>query len=294
MAMSGGCRLLLASTGASRALVGGSRSRAPGMGVAQATRQLSSLREVKVSVGDRSIHVVRRGDGPQAVLLMPGALGTATTDLLPQLEGLCPRTFSLVGWDPPGYGGSRPPARDFTDFFRRDAGAAVATMHKLGFDRFSMVGWSDGGITALCAAITHPEAVEKVVVWGSNAYITKADIAMVEAVADVSQWSPRMRQPMEEVYGVEGFPRLWSEWVAAYLDFWARGGDICSEEVHKVSCPTLVIHGAKDAMVAEEHVHFLHETIPFAQKFIFEEGKHNLHMKYRDEFNKMVTEFLKQ
>ena len=110
---------------------------------------------------------------------------------------------------------------------------------------------------------------------------------------------------LAQVYGVEGFPRLWAEWVAAYLDYWARweaghpttlprGGDICSEEVHKVSCPTLVIHGAKDAMVAEEHVHFLHETIPFAQKFIFEEGKHNLHMKYRDEFNKMVTEFLKQ
>jgi len=291
MAMSGASRLLLP---ASRALVGGSRSRAPGTGIAQATRQMSTLREVKVSVGDRSIHVVRRGDGPQAVLLMPGALGTATTDLLPQLEGLCPRTFSLVGWDPPGYGGSRPPARDFTDFFRRDAAMAVATMQRLGFHRFSMVGWSDGGITALCAAIDHPEAVKKVVVWGSNAYIAKADIAMIEAVADVSQWSPRMRRPMEEVYGVEGFPRLWAGWVAAYMHYWQRGGDICSEEVHKVSCPTLVIHGAKDAMVAEEHVHFLHETIPFAQKFIFEDGKHNLHMKYSDQFNKMVTEFLKQ
>ena len=71
-----------------------------------------------------------------------------------------------------------------------------------------------------------------------------------------------------------------------------RGGDICSERVHDISCPTLVIHGAKDAMVAPEHVDFLHETIPFASKYIFEDGKHNLHMKYKDQFNAMVSEFL--
>ena len=47
---------------------------------------------------------------------------------------------------------------------------------------------------------------------------------------------------------------------------------LCSEWVHEISCPTLVIHGAKDAMVAPEHVDFLHETIPFASKYIFEDG----------------------
>ena len=27
----------------------------------------------------------------------------------------------------------------------------------------------------------------------------------------MSKWSPRMREPMEAVYGVEGFPKLWFE-----------------------------------------------------------------------------------
>jgi len=255
-------------------------------------RSMSSLRSVHVSVGDRSIHVVRRGDGPRPILLMPGALGTAVTDLLPQLEGLDPNLFSIVGWDPPGYGQSRPPARDFTDFFRKDAEVAVATMTKLGFDRFSMVGWSDGGITAMCAAIAHPSVVERLVVWGSNAYIAQSDIDMIEKVGDVSQWSARMRAPMEEVYGVEGFPVLWEAWCQAYREYFDRGGDICSEQIHQIACPTLVIHGAKDVMVAAEHVDFLHEFIPFATKYIFEEGKHNLHLKYRDQFNTLVTDFL--
>lgn len=251
-----------------------------------------SLSSVQVSVGDRTIHVVRRGHGPKPVLLMPGALGTATTDLLPQLDGLDPSLFSLVGWDPPGYGKSRPPSRDFTDFFRRDAEMAVTTMKKLGFQKFSMMGWSDGGITGLCAAIAYPEVVDKLVVWGSNAYIAKSDMDMIEAVEDVSKWSPRMRAPMEEVYGVEGFPVLWSAWCNAYKSYFERGGEICSEDVHKISCPTLVIHGAKDAMVAPEHIDFLHEFIPFATKYIFEDGKHNLHFKYKEQFNTMVSEFL--
>jgi len=261
----------------------------------QTARHLSSsLKSVKVSVEGRSIHVVRRGNGPKAVLLMPGALGTATTDLLPQLEGLCPRTFSLVGWDPPGYGDSRPPARDFDNFFQTDADMAVATMKRLGFSRFSMLGWSDGGITALCAAILHPKAIEKVVVWGSNAYIVQADIDMIKQVEDVSKWSPRMREPMEAVYGVEGFPKLWSAWCRAYVKIWEEGGEICSSQVDRIGCPALVIHGQKDAMVAEEHVHFLHEAIPFASKYIFEDGKHNLHLKYKDQFNALVSDFLAQ
>jgi pimeloyl-ACP methyl ester carboxylesterase len=72
---------------------------------------------------------------------------------------------------------------------------AVTTMARLGFpryvldtglatmaDRFSMVGWSDGGITALCAAIDRPEALERIVVWGSNAYlvqVTRLNIVMI-------------------------------------------------------------------------------------------------------------------
>ena len=76
--------------------------------------------------------------------------------------------------------------------------------------------------------------------WGSNAYIVQADIDMIKQVStlivqlqpivllfqniysyinihsslqveDVSKWSPRMREPMEAVYGVEGFPNLWFE-----------------------------------------------------------------------------------
>ncbi len=37
--------------------------------------------------------------------------------------------FTLIAWDPPGYGFSRPPQRDFSgDFYRRDANYAAKLM----------------------------------------------------------------------------------------------------------------------------------------------------------------------
>lgn len=244
-----------------------------------------------LDVKGQSVNVVISGEGPHPLLLMPGALGTAETDFGPQIQGLNKSSFTVIGWDPPGYGKSRPPSRNFDNFFHRDAELSIETMKCLGFESFSLLGWSDGGITAMIAAARHPDAVRKLVVWGANAYIVKSDMEMIEAVQDVSKWSDRMRAPMEAIYG-DSFPNLWSSWCEAYRKYYDAGGDICKEDLNHIRAPTLIIHGAKDAMVAGEHVHFLHNNIKDSEKFIFEDGKHNLHFKYKEEFNEMVDNFL--
>ncbi len=74
-------------------------------------------------------------------------------------------------------------------------------MKAIGHDKFSVVGWSDGGITALFLAAKYKEEVTKLVAQAANAYFTDEDIDMISKVRDVSAWSDRMRAPMEEVYG---------------------------------------------------------------------------------------------
>jgi valacyclovir hydrolase len=51
-----------------------------------------SLSSEHVRVDGRNIHVVRVGGGPHPLLLLPGALGSASTDFAPQLAG-----FDQVG-----------------------------------------------------------------------------------------------------------------------------------------------------------------------------------------------------
>lgn len=62
-------------------------------------------------------------------ILVSSTAGSARTDFGPQLKSLNRERFTIVGWDPRGYGQSRPPDRDFPfDFFERDAKDAVDLM----------------------------------------------------------------------------------------------------------------------------------------------------------------------
>ncbi|CAB1323992.1 unnamed protein product [Coregonus sp. 'balchen'] len=236
------------------------------------------------------------GKGDHAVLLLPGALGSAQTDFGPQLKSLSKDCFTVIGWDPRGYGNSRPPERDFPlNFFERDAKDAVDLMQALRFPRFSLLGWSDGGITALIAAARNPSLVNKMVVWGSNAYVSPQDVKIYNAIRDVSQWSERMRRPMEEVYGAELFIKTWEGWVDGIGQFAQRPeGSICMELLPQISCPSLIIHGEKDSMVPSFHPQYLVKHIKGSRLHLMPEGKHNLHLRFAAEFNKLVEDFLNQ
>ncbi|XP_052865885.1 valacyclovir hydrolase [Anopheles cruzii] len=247
--------------------------------------------------GVHNVHFIEVGQG-KGLILLPGALGTALTDFKPQIEKL-PKLLpqhKIIAWDPPGYGKSRPPEKVFSvDFFDRDAAAAHELMQKLGFKRYSVLGWNDGGITGILMAANHPEQVEQLVIWGSNSYISEAETKIYEDIRDVRKWSARMREPMEKLYGVEYFPKLWSAWVDGLLQIYnERNGDICSDKLKHIKASTLIVHGAKDPMIIPDHVPYLLNNIKNSDLHVFPDGKHNIHLRYADEFNEIVAAFLKR
>ncbi|XP_055384332.1 valacyclovir hydrolase [Condylostylus longicornis] len=265
-----------------------------------ASRMFSTqVKEKKIKISsDISVNIVESGQGKKSILCMPGALGSAWTDFKPQIE-LLPKLlpdYKIIAWDPPGYGKSIPPQKQFgLDFFNKDAEYAHQLMLELGSPNYSILGWSDGGITAIILAGTNTKAVEKLVIWGANAFINEEDVKLYEAIRDVKKWSPRMREPMEKIYGVDGFPKLWSDWVDIMtLIYKEKKGNICMEEVEKISCPTLIVHGKKDPMISPEHVPYLKEKITNCSYYEFPEGKHNIHLRYAEQFNKLVSEFIKR
>ena len=66
-----------------------------------------------------------------------------------------------------------------------------------GHSKYSLLGWSDGGITAMILAAAHPKSIHHLVVWGANATVTAKDIELYEVIRDTSKWSPKMREPLE-------------------------------------------------------------------------------------------------
>lgn len=148
-------------------------------------------RQIKLSDNHSNtynINYLRFGNGKNAVVLIPGALGTAATDFQPQMNEL-PKLLpnhSIISFDPPGYGKSRPPNRTFPlDFYYRDAFVANELMKALAFDKYSVLGWSDGGIVGLILAAKFTEFIDKLAVWGTNSYILPEETKMYE-----SMWNP--------------------------------------------------------------------------------------------------------
>nr|XP_045361572.1 valacyclovir hydrolase isoform X3 [Camelus bactrianus] len=313
----------------------------------------SSVTSAKVAVNGVHLHYLRTGEGEHAVLLLPGMLGSGETDFGPQLKNLNKQLFTVVAWDPRGYGHSRPPDRDFpVEFFERDAKDAVDLMKTLQFKKVSLLGWSDGGITALIAAAKYPSYINKVMVWGANAYVTDEDKAIYEGIRDVSKWSERTRKPLEALYGIDYFARTCEKWVDGINQFKRLpGGNICRHLLPLVQCPTLVVHGERDPLVPRSHADFIHQHVRGSRHASFgghaappgafsaaehvglcpglqavhlrvlgprgrrawaahgpcpctargrhpcrlhlmPEGKHNLHLRFADEFNKLAEDFL--
>ena len=47
----------------------------------------------------------------------------------------------------------------------------------------------------------YPEKIKRVVAHAGQSYISEKDMEKMMKVIDVSNWSARMREPMEEIYG---------------------------------------------------------------------------------------------
>ncbi|XP_074843848.1 serine hydrolase BPHL isoform X2 [Carettochelys insculpta] len=263
-------------------------------GPAAAASYGTSITSAKIQVNGVHLHYRQTGRGDHAVLLLPGMLGSSQSDFGPQLKSLNKQLFTVVAWDPRGYGRSIPPARDFPpDFFERDAKDAVDLMQALKFKKFSLLGWSDGGITALISAAKYPALINKLVVWGANSFVTQEDLKLYQDIRDVSKWSEKIRKPMEEMYGHEYFAKTCEAWVDGISQFADKAdGNICQHLLPHVKCPTFIIHGGKDPLVPQSHAEYLHKQIKESRLLLMPEGKHNLHLRFAEEFNRVVEDFL--
>lgn len=238
-----------------------------------------------------------RGSGSHALVCIPGAMGTTRTDFAPQLDYFGSRDgIRIIAFDPRGYGNSRPPQRYFsgTSSFETDAKDAKGLMDALGIEYFSALGWSDGGIAGLILASLFPDCVRSLVVWGANAYVSKEDIECYSAIRDLSKWSTKMREPLEQEYSKDGLHQLWNSWCDTLEEVYQSGGNICKDLLSGIKCPTLILHGIKDSMVPNFHPTYLSANIQNSVVYNFPDGKHNIHLRYSKEFNQVVENFVRK
>ena len=71
-----------------------------------------------------------------------------------------------------------------------------------------------------------------------------------------------MQETLVEEYGQEFFDKHWKIWMEIMMRIYTKNsGEFCYKDLHKITCPTFVLHGKKDMIVLPKHAHYLHKHI---------------------------------
>lgn len=245
----------------------------------------------KISIDGNEIYYEKQGTGKRIILMMPGGTGTIETDLRPLLDDMSKTKYTIIAMDPIGYGKSRPPARDYSkgvDLYKMDAKMAVDLMKALGYTSFDWIGWSDGGRVGLVAAIAFPSRIDRLVIWGSAARVTPRQQLALEAARDLGIWDDRRRETFIREYGsLKAASEIWGR----HVDFYKTLGNICEEDIQKIRCPTLLVHGDRDP-IEKSLVQQLEKQISDSEFHSFPDAGHATHIDKSREFVKIVENFL--
>lgn len=230
------------------------------------------------------------GSGPP-LLLLHGALGTAQAHFGRIADRLAAQ-FQLILPDLPGHGGSSP--RDFfpVDYYDRDALTFGRLIAHLGLTSVHVLGFSDGAMMGLVLAAEHPEHVRSLVAISGQAYIDEPTVAAVRA------WLPPENLPdswQRSLARLHGDP-YWKTLTRAYVEGQERiliaGGEVVRRRLSRIRCPTLIMHGKDDPLIAVFHAEVIGGGIPGAKLLLYEKCGHNVLRERETEGLAAIIDFL--
>lgn len=189
------------------------------------------------------------------------------------------RKYRVIAVDTRGHGKSPRGNAPFT--IRQFADDLADFMRQHAISKANILGFSDGGNTALCFAMKYPELVDKLIVDGANLYpeglkgIALVPIRIWHSIVDLfSSFSRKVRIHSEKLRLVTGEPF------------------IKESELGHIKAKTLVLGGTRD-LIKTEHTKLISRCIPKA-KLCLIPGDHFIAAKRPRIFNKAVLDFLEE
>ncbi|KRF20353.1 alpha/beta fold hydrolase [Nocardioides sp. Soil796] len=275
-----------------------------------------STEDNEQSTDQGNLHVVDSGgDGRPVVLIHGWPLSGASW--AEQLEPLRSAGYRVVTYDRRGFGESGP--GDGYDYDRL-AGDLDNVLKDLDLQDVTLVGFSMGGGEVARYVASHGEDRLHSVVFAAAVppYLLKTDDnpdgpLTEEAAAEMRASLESSRDEffpgfVDQFYSVDGELKVSDDQREQALALCAKsdqdavlgcmdafGGTDFREDLKKVTVPTLVIHGDKDAIVPfEGSGKRTHEAIENSELVLVEGGPHGLNVSHADEFNRSLLHFLEQ
>ncbi len=182
------------------------------------------------------------------LIAIHGWLGTGRYDLGNVIDWLASEGFRVLAPTRRGYGQSLPKPRDYPyDFYHRDARDMFAFMDALNIDKAHILGYSDGGETALCMATMQPERPLTVCVWGAGGSFIPELRARVQSNYPAT-WMDEATRQLNGLTTQAQADALVLGWINAIKYMIDAGGDISLSKAHLITCPLLIMLGDRDTL----------------------------------------------
>jgi pimeloyl-ACP methyl ester carboxylesterase len=234
-----------------------------------------------VAAGEARIHYVCYGSGP-AVMLLHGGMSNRLS-WFSQIPWLAASGRQVVVLDTRGHGDSTLGSAELT--YRLLASDAVAVLDHLHIHKADVIGWSDGGNTALMMGLYWPRRVDRLVAISAN-YHPSGLTAQTRQATD------------EKTSGIRSwFSRWWTgagnhlaELEKRIKNMWRTRPNLQPVDLHAIEAPTLVIVGeADDVMIA--HARQMAESLPHGRLEIIP-GGHFTPLTHPGLVNGLIAAFL--
>ena len=219
-------------------------------------------------------HYIEQGQGEPLILLHGN--GENCDYFAGQMDAFA-RHFHVYALDTRGHG--KTPRGDAPFTIRQFAEDLLGFLDTHGIAKAHILGFSDGGNTALIFALKYPERVDRLILDGAN--------------LDAKGVKPSVQLPIELGYR---FAKLFAgksaeaRQHAELLGLMVNDPNVRPEELSRIQARTLVIAGTRD-MIKEAHTRLIASRIPDAQ-LVFVEGDHFFANKRPEAFNRAVLDFL--
>jgi pimeloyl-ACP methyl ester carboxylesterase len=233
-------------------------------------------------------HYEDYGAGDPAVLLHGGLQGGDTWEFA---VGPLSARYRVLVPDRRGHG--RTPDVDGPYTYEAMAQETIAFVEHVVSEPAHLVGYSDGGITALHVALRRPDLVRDLVVIGANFHVDGLLPAVREGMSaepdpDAEQLAGmRAAHAATSPDGAAGWPVT----LAKVMRMSTTGPTLTTDDLGRISARTLVVV-ADDDIVDHHHTVTLFESVSDARLAVVPGTSHALTDEQPDEVLRLITDFL--
>jgi pimeloyl-ACP methyl ester carboxylesterase len=236
-----------------------------------------------VSVGDTMIFFAEFGRGPP-ILMLHG--GMANSNYWGHQVRALACDFKVIVMDTRGHGRSPATPPPFT--YKLFAEDALKILDFLKVPDATIIGWSDGAVSALQLALRSPSRVKKLIVYGAN-----TSAAGLRSGGSKTGAFPSFINRCKGEYTrlsphSERFPLLANN----LRRLWRSDPNLSKEELTNINAPTMVADGEFDEIIKPEHTAFIADAIPRAQLRFLPGTSHFAMLQNPDLFTNTIREFI--